>query len=373
MPPETFHPTPSGVETSVVAEGLEIVWGMEFAPDGRLFLTERPGRVRVVRAGGGLDPTPWAELEVHDEGEGGLMGIALHPGFPEEPWVYVMYTAVHDERRVNRIARIRDVDGRGEEEEVLIDDLPAGTNHNGGRIRFGPDGYLYVALGELWERDRAQDLTDPAGSILRLDAEGEVPVDNPWEGSPIWAYGLRNVQGLAFHPETDALFAADHGPSGEWRVPLIRHRDEINIIERGGNYGWPLAVGAPGVDGLEDPILLFTPAAPPGDLLFYPAEAAERNGEPDASGAAPEWRGDLFFSTLRSEALFRIRFEDRGAPHVPTSIQRWFADEDGNSRHGRLRALAIGPDGALYVGTSNRDGRGSVREGDDRILRLLPR
>ncbi len=379
MPPESFHPEPDGVEVTVVAEGLEVIWGMEFAPDGRLFLTERPGRVRVVDAEGRLHPEPWLHLpEVADEGEGGLMGLALHPEFPGEPWVYLMYTADTDEGRVNRISRVREVDGRGGEEEILLGDLPAGVNHNGGRLRFGPDGHLYAGLGELWDRDRAQDLADPAGSILRVDATGGIPPDNPWDGSPIWAYGLRNVQGITFHPETGALFAADHGPSGEWRVPLIRHRDEINIVRRGGNYGWPLAVGAPGEPSLEDPLLLFTPAAPPGDLLFYPPGGSARPEGGGDHGESPEmpsrfseeWAGDLFFSTLRSETLIRIRFQD---PHGPSEVQRWFVDETGESVMGRLRALAVSPDGALYVGTSNRDGRGTVREGDDRVVRLVPR
>lgn len=366
MPQESHLPSPLGVEVEVYASGLEIVWGLEFAPDGRLFLTERPGRIRVVSPGGRLEPRPWKTLDnVYHRQESGLLGLALHPEFPEEPWVYVMYTARTENGIENRISRIREEDDRGAGEEVLFDGLAARGNHSGGRIRFGPDGMLYVGTGEAFERRRAQDLEDPAGSILRLTPEGRIPDDNPWAGNPAWAYGLRNVHGLTWHPETGRMFAADHGPSGEGGV---RHRDRILVIEPGENYGWPEVVGAAGVPEYEDPILVFIPAAPPGDLLFYDGELM------------PDFHGDLFFSVLGfgprgAQTLMRIRFQDADDPTRPTGIERWFNDEEGNAVYGRLRGMTVGPDGALYVGTSNRDGRERAvgpREGDDRILRILP-
>jgi quinoprotein glucose dehydrogenase len=322
-----------------------------------MLFTERPGRIRVVDRDGRLDPTPWKVVEdVRHQGEGGLMGIALHPGFPTEPWVYVMYTS-RERGTVNRVARIREEGGRGGATEIILDDLPARSNHNGGRIRFGPDGMLYVGAGEVWQRDRAQNLNDPAGSVLRITPDGSIPPDNPFPGSPIFSYGHRNVQGITWHPTTGALFTAEHGPSGEW--PGVRGRDEINITEKGKNYGWPLAVGAPGQAGLEDPLLMWPRGAPTGDLLFYDA------------GLMSELTGDLFYSTLASEVLFRIRFEDPVEPHRVTAIERWFQTPDARSVYGRLRGMVVGPDGALYVGTSNRS-RGSPRPGDDRILRIAP-
>lgn len=361
MPEEAYLPEPPGLRVEVVATGLEVVWGLEFAPDGRLFVTERPGRVRILRPDGRLEPTPWKTLEqVHHQGEGGLMGLALHPEFPVEPWVYVMYTTRRGGDTVNRVSRIREVDGRGGPEEILLDDLPGRRNHNGGRIRFGPDGMLYVGTGDAGRRHLSQRLDVPAGSILRLTPEGEVPPDNPWPGNPAWAYGFRNVQGLAWHLRTGALFAADHGPTGEWRGARLVDRDEINIVEPGKDYGWPLAVGAPGEPGLEDPLLMWIPSAPPGDLIFYGGDAM------------PELRGDLFFSTLRSETLMRIRFQDPSDPHRVTATERWFNTAPrGDAVYGRLRGMTVGPDGALYVGTSNR-GRGRPRQGDDRILRIVP-
>lgn len=358
MPAETIVEHPAGVTVQTVATGLDVVWGMVFTPDGRLLITERPGRVRVMDARGALDPLPWKILDdVHSRGEGGLMGIALHPDYPAEPWVYVMYTAQKRGGAVNRVARIQEANERGTTVEVVLDDLPAGTNHNGGRIRFGPDGLLYVGAGEIWERERAQDLDDPGGSLLRIRADGSIPEDNPFPGSPIFSYGHRNVQGITWHPGTGELFTAEHGPSGEWAG--VRGRDEINVTRSGANYGWPVVLGAPGLAQFADPILMWPTGAPPGDLLFHPGTAGTAFG------------GDLFFSTLRSEALLRIRFTDPSDAHRPTEIERWFVAADGRSVYGRLRALAVGPDGALYVGTSNQS-RGNPRPGDDRILRIAP-
>lgn len=361
-PDERFIPEPPGVTVEIYASGLETVWGLQFAPDGRLFLTERPGRIRVVSRDGQLASEPWAVIDnVNASGEGGLLGLALHPDFANEPWVYVMYTARTNGGIVNRVSRFREENGTAGAEDIILDDLPAARNHNGGRIRFGPDGMLYVAAGDAGQRHRAQQLESPAGAILRLTPEGDVPADNPWPENPIWAMGLRNPNGLAFRPSDGALFAADHGPSGEWRDLEIRDHDEINLIRKGANYGWPRAVGAPRVEGLVDPLLAWVPSTAPGDLVFY-----------DAS-LMPDYRGDLFFSTLRAEALIRLRFEDAANPNRVTSIERWFnTGVRGESVYGRLRGMTVGPDGALYVGTSNRDGRGDPRSGDDRVLRIVP-
>jgi quinoprotein glucose dehydrogenase len=359
-PAETFLPAPPGVTVQTWLSGLEAVWSMQFASDGRLFLTEKPGRIRVVDRGGTLQPAPWATVTVVPAGgEGGLMGLALHPAFPREPWVYVMYTTIANGARVNRVSRFREVNGRGAAEETLLDSLPAALNHNGGRLLFGPDGMLYVSAGDAYHPMAAQDLMSPAGAILRVTPEGRVPPDNPWPGNPIWARGLRNPNGLAFRPRDRALLAADHGPTSEWANPRVRDRDELNLITKGGNYGWPLAVGAARQRELIDPLLAFIPSTPPGALIVYDA------------ALLPQFRGDLFYSSLAGQALLRIRFQDAASPNRVTAIERWFnTGPRGDPVYGRLRALAIGPDGALYVGTSNRDGRGVPRRGDDRVLRI---
>lgn len=394
MPPERYLPSPPGITVESIASGLEIVWGLQFALDGRLFVTERPGRIRVVSPDGRLELQPWKTLaNVHHEQEAGLMGLALHPKFPQQPWVYVMYTAQTKRGSFNRVSRIREVNGRGSEEQVLLDGLIAPGAHNGGRIRFGPDGMLYVGTGDAWDPNRAQNLRDRAGKILRLTPEGKVPADNPWPGNPVWALGFRNVQALAWHPRTGALFAGEHGPTGEIEVArfgeepkAIYFLDRLNVVKKGGNYGWPDVVGKAGVRDylqhilfrlrppgaiwfrVEEPLLVFSPAAPPGDLLFYDANLM------------PAFRGDLFLSVLGfgaqgAQTLMRIRFADAANPLRPTSMERWFNEQSGNAIYGRLRAMTVGPDGAIYVGTSNRDGRElsrGPRTGDDRILRIAP-
>jgi glucose/arabinose dehydrogenase len=394
MPPERYLPSPPGLSVESIATDLEIVWALQFAPDRRLFLTERPGRIRVISPEGRLDAQPWKTLDhVHHEQEAGLMGLALHPNFPREPWVYVMYTAQKKNGSFNRVSRIREVNGRGGEEQILLDGLVAPGAHNGGRIRFGPDGMLYVGTGDAWDPNRAQNLQDRAGKILRLTPEGNVPADNPWSGNPVWALGFRNVQALAWQPRTGVLFAGVHGPSGEIEVGRFREEpkavyflDRLDIVKKGGNYGWPEVVGRVGIQDYlahvlfrlrpprttwfrtETPVLVFSPAAPPGDLLFYDA------------ALMPDFRGDLFLSVLGfgaagAQTLMRIRFADASNPLQPTSIERWFNEKSGNAVYGRLRAMTVGPDGAIYIGTSNRDGRElsrGPRPGDDRVLRIAP-
>ena len=358
-PLEVYHVNPPGVTVETLFTGLDVVWGLEFAPDGRLFLTEKAGRIRVVSAEGDLEPTPWATLtNVSAEiRENGLNGLALHPQFSEEPWVYVMYTVGKGGDEVaNRVSRFREVGGRGVNEEILLDDLPGATNHNGGRIRFGPDGMLYIGTGDARDRERAQRLDNLGGSILRTTPEGAVPADNPWPDNPIWAYGMRNPLGIAFRPEDGALFVADHGPTTEWE-PRIGAFDELNLVEKGKNYGWPRVVGAPGIPDYVDPILSWIPSVPPGDLIFH--------------------EGDLYLTALWSEALVRIRFQDPDDPNRVTAVERWFNARvwrDGVPAVGtyrRVRALAVGPDGAIYMGTSNRDGRFEPGPDDDRVVRIV--
>lgn len=362
MPAPTFEMHQAGVEISDFATGLEVVWEMCFTPDGRMLVTERAGRIRVIDVEGQLQQQPWAAPQrVFHSGGGGMMGLALHPDFPQVPYVYAMYTEDRDSGPVNRLVRFRDTGTSGADMQVLLDDLPAANTHNGGRIAFGLDRMLYVTIGDTGRAETAQDVADLRGSILRVTAEGEVPADNPWPGSPVWAIGLRNAQGLAFHPRTGKLYVADHGP---------RHHDQLHIVGAGGNHGWPKVLGAADLSEYVDPIAEWVPAAPPGSLLFYSHEGF------------PALTGELLLTTLRSEALIRIGFDDPDHPTRVAKLTRWFVDRDlgesghagGPSRFGRLRAMTVGPDGALYIGTSNRDrGRGNIREGDDRIIRILSR
>ncbi|MBM3571597.1 MAG: PQQ-dependent sugar dehydrogenase [Alphaproteobacteria bacterium] len=330
-------------------EGLEAPWSLVFLPDGRALVSERPGRIRMIESSR-LLAEPIGRINAAQGGESGLMGLALHPRYPAKPWLYAMHTHRDDKGTINRVVRLA-FDGRTiRPDRIVVDNLPGGNFHNGGRIGFGPDGHLYVGTGEIFRADLAQMQASHGGKILRVAADGAIPIDNPIAGSPVWSLGHRNVQGLAWHPQTGELFSSEHGPSGELG---LRAWDEINVIRRGANYGWPLQVGAPGRPGFVDPIVAYPETAtPPSGIAF--------------------WRGDLFVATLRSEALLRVPLTRDGATWRAGRIERWFAEANQSGRWGRLRDAVAGPDGALYVLTNNRDGRGRVRPGDDRILRIMP-
>jgi quinoprotein glucose dehydrogenase len=208
---------------------------------------------------------------------------------------------------------------------------------------------LHVGTGDTYRAEVAQDRAGLGGKILRVTPDGGVPADNPFPGSPVYSFGHRNVQGLAWEPRSRAPFASEHGPSGEFG---LRALDEINAVIAGASHGWPRAVGAPGLRGHRDPVVAWPDTTtPPSGIAF--------------------WRGDLFVATLRSQALIRIRLAGEPGAWRATLIERWFVRSGGSGRHGRLRDAVVGPDGALYVLTNNRDGRGRPQPGDDRILRIV--
>jgi quinoprotein glucose dehydrogenase len=351
---DTFLPDGDRVKVEVWVKNLEIPWSLLFLPDGRALVSERPGRIRLLRDGK-LQKDVYARLEVSHLGEGGLMGLALHPEFPAKPHLYAMHTYRSDGSLFNRVVRLKDLGTHGLLDKVIIDRIPGGRLHNGGRIRFGPDRLLYITSGEIFKSELAQDLQSLGGKILRVTDEGAVPEDNPFRGSPVYSYGHRNPQGLAWHPETKDLFESEHGPSGEF---LLFANDEINAIVKGGNYGWPEAIGAPGQKTYINPTVVWKKTTPPSGIVFY-------NGN-----LLPHLKGDLFVATLRSEALIRIRLKRHDHGYRATEIQRWFAKDYKDGTYGRLRDVAEGPDGALYFLTNNRDGRGTPKEGDDKIYRI---
>jgi glucose/arabinose dehydrogenase len=349
---ERFIPEPPGVSVESWVEGLEIPWSIVFVDQRHALVSERRGTIRLIRDGQ-LFAEPVARLDVHHSGEAGLLGLALHPEYPSQPFLYAMYTYQEGGSLGNRVVRLRlDGDWRVTPEAVVIDGIPGARFHDGGRIGFGPDGMLYVSTGDAGAMALSQDPESLAGKILRVTPQGEVPPDNPFPGSPIYALGLRNPQGLDWHPRTGSLFASDHGPSGE--MGLQAH-DEINVILSGANYGWPEVVGAPGDPRFEDPLIHWPDrAVPPGGVAFL--------GD------------DLFVATLGSEALVRLRIgEDGAGGYRVVAVERWFAHDRDHGVYGRFRDVVLGPDGALYALTSNRDGRGQARDGDDRILRITPR
>jgi glucose/arabinose dehydrogenase len=314
-----------------LAEGLEVPWGVDFLPDGRAVVTERISG-RVVRVGPDGTVTPLGTVPAAvPQGEAGLLGVAVSPDFDSDRTLYLYLTTDTD----NRVVRA-ELDGtRLGRTTVVLDGIPAGFIHDGGRIAFGPDGHLYVTTGETGDPELAQDPRSLAGKILRITTDGRPAPGNPDPGSPVWSLGHRNVQGLAWDDE-GRLWASEFGDS-EW--------DELNLVEKGGNYGWPRVEGAGGDASYVDP------------QLVWPVDQASPSGLAFADG-------HLWMAGLRGQRLWRITVSGKGEASKP----RAFFTED----FGRLRTVAAAPDGLLWLTTSNRDGRGEPAPADDRILRVRP-
>ncbi len=330
----TANTGPVQVETSVVATGLEAPWGLAFTPEGEALVTERDSaRLLSVDSSGNVEELQ--QLPDNGTGEGGLLGLALSPDYESDGYIYVYYTTDED----NRVARFR----LGEDPEPILTGIPVLTYHNGGRIAFGPDGYLYVGTGDAGDTSTSQNLDSLGGKILRITPDGEVPSDNPFSGSPVYSYGHRNVQGLAWD-ESGRLYATEFGQN---------RYDEVNIIEPGGNYGWPEVEGEGGEPDYIDPISTWTTD-----------EASPSGAEILKGGSIPQWEGDFFMAGLRGQRLWRLDLDESGALIDQEPLLQGEA--------GRLRHVAQAPDGSLWVLTSNRDGRGNPISDDDRILRLAP-
>jgi aldose sugar dehydrogenase len=331
------------VQADAVVSNLEIPWALSFAPDGRLFVAERPGRVRIFDLTTSASELALTLDDVSRQGEAGLLGLALAPDFAATRHVYLYYTAVTGNAAVNRIVRYREAGGRLGERALILDNIPAGTIHDGGRLRFGPDGLLYATAGDAANSSLAQDVASLAGKFLRIERDGTTPRANPF-GSPVFSWGHRNPQGFDWHPATGEIWATEHGNSGN---------DEINVVRSGVNYGWPTIEGAQTFPNMEPPVTSFSPSIAPSGAAFYQGPRF------------PSFVGNLFAATLRGTHLLRLVVD---APARRITRQERLLD----GTLGRLRDVVIGPDGSIYISTNNRDGRGNPVAADDRIIRLSP-
>ena len=334
-----------GFRVVTVIRGLEQPWSLAFLPDGRMLVTEKAGRLRIVSAGK-LEPQPVGGLpQVTVHGQGGLHDVAVHPQFEKNRLIYLAYAARGEDGVGTELARGRLAGARLEDVQVLFRQSPRGRsgNHFGGRIVFDRAGYVYLTLGDRGDRDRAQNADDHAGSVIRLHDDGRVPKDNPFAGRPGWkpeklTLGNRNMQGAALHPQTGALWTHEHGPQGG---------DEINVIRPGANYGWPVitygvnyGIGTKigegtAKPGMEQPIHYWVPSIAPSGMAFYTGERF------------PRWKGSLFVGALRDRMLVRLQLDGTKVVKEERLLKNVL---------GRIRDVRAGPDGLIYLVTDDGNG-----------------
>ncbi len=365
------------VKLEKVVDGLIIPWAIGFISKSEMLVTERPGRVRIVR-GGVLQKEPVVTVTTGESDEGGLMGLALHPDFKRNRFFYIYYTTVKPlnapeipkpwwaylrfwkkwngtpTETVNRLVRYQlSADGSSaKENKILLDDIPSGRYHNGGRIKFGPDGYLYLGTGDGRDSRNAQDLSVIPGKILRMTDEGEVPPSNPYPGSLIYVSGVRNTQGFDWLDE-QTLLVADHGPSfPEPQHPERIGSDELSVAGPGANLGWPNIYQCQTdqtQSGMITPSLVWKNALPPGDVVIYRGDRI------------PEWKGSLLIGVLglisgQGRHLHRVMFNQEGSSIQVTGTEKYFS---GSDSVGRIREVTVSPEGELYLSTSNCEPRGA--------------
>ncbi len=335
-----------------LVEGLEHPWGLAFLPDGRMLVTERPGRLRLVE-GDRLSPEAITGLpdNIAVQGQGGLLDVAAHPGFSDNGLVYLSYAGSGPGGAGTDVVRGR-LDGMTlSDVEVIFRALPksSGGRHFGSRLLFNPGGHLFISLGDRGDRANGQDLGTHAGSLIRLDPDGGVPADNPFVGQSgampeIYTYGNRNMQGMALRPDDGSIWTQEHGPRGG---------DEVNRMLAGANYGWPEVTYGKNYSGttitnetsrpgMEDPVYYWMPSIAPSGMLFYDGNAF------------PEWRGDLFVGALKAQLLARLKMDGDRVVAEERLLEGQF---------GRIRDVRQGPDGLIYLLTDDSNGK---------LLRLQP-
>lgn len=331
-------------EITEIASGLKVPWDMALSQNGDIFITEREGKVKLLTKEGNVK-TIASLPEVASIGESGLTGIALHPDFDTNKFIYLYYTFREGGAIYNRVSRFTYQGGQLKDEKIILDKLPGGVIHNGGRLKFGPDRKLWVLTGDASRSELAQKLDSLGGKVLRMNDTGIVPLDNPIESSLIYSLGHRNPQGLDFHPLTEELIVTEHGETAH---------DEVNLIKAKANYGWPIVKRCFGeVSSYISPILCSE------QETYAPSGAAFIGSK--------NWRlrNSLFFAGLRGNLLERIEIINGKVTERETIIK---------GKYGRLRGVLADPKlGILYVSTSNLDGRGTPGDRDDKILKITPK
>lgn len=332
---ETKKQFPSSQQTEedieVIAQNLNIPWEVAFLPTGEILVTERPGTLLLIKNRQKISIEGVAHV-----GEGGLLGLAIHPDFVNNHLIYLYLTTETSQGLTNRVERYKLEGNQLSEQKVILQGIAGASNHDGGRIAFGPDGYLYITTGDAQNSESSQDINSLNGKILRVKDDGSIPSDNPL-GNAVYSLGHRNSQGLAWD-DRGRLWATEHGRSG-----IQSGLDELNFIEKGKNYGWPIIQGDQTREGMVSPVIQSGSSA-----TWAPAAAAF-------------YDGSIFFGGLRGEALFEYKIAEK-------SLKEYL-----QGQFGRIRAVVFGPDGYLYLTTSNTDGRGNPKEGDDKLIKVNPK
>jgi glucose/arabinose dehydrogenase len=318
----------------IIATNLHKPWAMDFADD-RIFFTEKVGKIRVINSGVLLEE-PLANLHVVDVTDGGLLGLALHPDFEHNHYLYVFYTYPEENKLWNKVIRITESENKITDAVVILDKIPGAEFDNGGVIKFGPDEKLYIATGDATNKTAAQDLESLSGKILRLNDDGTTPFDNPFHNL-VFSYGHRNPQGMAWD-KSGNLYVTEHGPT---------KNDEINLVKAGQNFGWP-DQECSGDKNFVDPLVCYNPSLEPAGIVFYSSNKLDLGN-------------DLIMATLRGTNLYQLTI-DNGIITAQKSIL-------GGA--GRIRDVNEGPDGYLYIFTGNTDGRGFPDKTDDKLIRIV--
>ena len=334
-----------------VAENLFVPWSLIFTSESRILVSERNGDLRVIE-NGVLAEKPLAHFEVSQKSEEGLMGLAIDPDYTSNKKVYACLATSDENGLHDSVISFTDRGDSIQDIITIIDNIPAAQYHAGCRLLFLPDKTLLITTGDSTNKELAQDLESLAGKILRINRDGSIPNDNPFPNSPIWSYGHRNSQGLAFDKANNILWSSEHGPS---IIDGPAGGDEINVIEKGKNYGWPLIHHTQTKAGLVSPLLEWTPAIAPSGIAYY-------------SGTVfPQFTNKLLVTALKGEGIFEVSIDQKNSSTILGF------EKNKNISVGRIREIVQSPDGLLYIATSNQDGRGKKNPGDDKIYKLVPR
>lgn len=348
---DTSAPPSSAAEFSTrnVATGLNTPWEILWGPDNRIWTTERNGIVSAIDPATGAKKILLTIGDIAQTGESGLMGMVLHPNFTANPFVYLAYTYQSGGNLTVKIVRYSYANDALSSPQTLVDGIRGNVIHNGCRLAFGPDGMLFITTGDAGMSGLAQQREQINGKILRIAPDGAIPADNPWPNSAVWAIGSRNAQGLVFAPD-GTLYASEHGPNND---------DEVNIIQKGRNYGWPEVEGLCNTqkekefcaaNSVVEPIANWTPTLAVCGLDYY------------GSDAISEWKNSLLLVALKSRTLVCMKL---GSDGKIASTNTYFSGD-----FGRMRDICVAPDGRVFLATSNRDGRGDPSGEDDRIIEV---